>query len=355
MKKKIIIIIVALIVVLGGTVGVIIGITHKNNEKQDKLDIKDWKDRYFYFLESHKELNSIEISNVGFLDSKISDIPIMYVEEKYIDKEDSKLEIKYYYIKDNDVVYLGTLPYDECADVEILYNSEKDKYDYYSIGLSDGNQEYNLLEYFLQGWAEYKEQDNFGQKTYDVNESGLIKLDSGDEIYKDNLFIDPQVEEIFFKFTKDKNEFRKKLDNYKTQEELITTEVRELVKNNLNKSKENSLPTETEDNKTVTNSPSIKVGDYTVQYGKYRACFNNTNCREFTLNSDGTAIFDGIQKYFRVENYNFGQGIEDNFYPAIVFSDTKDGNAGPNVYTPYVSTPDCLMTDGELECVNYIG
>ena len=41
--------------------------------------------------------------------------------------------------------------------------------------------------------------------------------------------------------------------------------------------------------------------------------------------------------------------------PAIIFSDTKDGNAGPNVYTPYVSTPDCLMTDGELECVTYVG
>ena len=75
----------------------------------------------------------------------------------------------------------------------------------------------------------------------------------------------------------------------------------------------------------------------------------------FTLNSDGTATFDGTNKYFRVENYNFGQGVDDNYYPAIIFSDTKDGNAGPNVYTPYVSTPDCLMTDGELECVTYVG
>ena len=106
---------------------------------------------------------------------------------------------------------------------------------------------------------------------------------------------------------------------------------------------------------TSTSSASITVGTYTLQYGKYRACFNDTNCREFTLNSDGTATFDGVQKYFRIENHNFGQGVEDTLYPAIVFSNTEGGSPDPYVYTPYVSTPDCLMTDGELECVNYIG
>lgn len=109
-----------------------------------------------------------------------------------------------------------------------------------------------------------------------------------------------------------------------------------------------------EETQTVENN-NFKVGTYTLQYGKYRACFNSSNCREFTLNSDGTAIFDGTKKYFRVENYNFGQGVEDVLHPAIVFSDTEGGSPGPNVYTPYVSTPDCLMTDGEIEFVNYIG
>lgn len=355
MKKRIIIIIVSLLVVLGGTVGVVIGVTHKNNEKQNKLDIKDWKDRYFYFLKSHGELNPIEIGNVGFLDSKISDTPIMYVEERRTDEEDSKLGVKYYYIKDNSVEYLGSLPYDECADVEFLYNSEKNEYAYYSIGSSDGEQSYDLLEYFLQGWTEYKGQDDFGQKMYNVNESGFIKLDNGTEIYKDNLFVDPQVEELFFKFTKDKNEFRKKLDNYKKQDELITDEVKQLVEDNLNNSKENSSSTENENNQSSASSSNIKVGTYTLQYGRYRACFNGSSCREFTLNSDGTAIVEGVQKYFRVENYNFGQGVEDALYPAIVFSNTEGGSPDPYVYTPYVSTPDCLMTDGEMECVNYVG
>lgn len=131
--------------------------------------------------------------------------------------------------------------------------------------------------------------------------------------------------------------------------------MKQLVEDNLNNSKENSSSTENENNQSSASSSNIKVGTYTLQYGRYRACFNGSSCREFTLNSDGTAIVEGVQKYFRVENYNFGQGVEDVLYPAIVFSSTKDGTPEPNVYTPYVSTPDCLMTDGEMQCVNYIG
>ena len=127
------------------------------------------------------------------------------------------------------------------------------------------------------------------------------------------------------------------------------------LEENLNNYKEDSSSNEKENDQSSTSSASITEGTYTLQYGKYRACFNDTNCREFTLNSDGTATFDGVQKYFRIENHNFGQGVEDTLYPAIVFSNTEGGSPDPYVYTPYVSTPDCLMTDGELECVNYIG
>ena len=59
--------------------------------------------------------------------------------------------------------------------------------------------------------------------------------------------------------------------------------------------------------------------------------------------------------YIRKKINNFGKGTEDNFCPAIIFSDTKGGSPKPRVYTPYVFTPYRLMTNGELECVNYVG
>lgn len=103
----------------------------------------------------------------------------------------------------------------------------------------------------------------------------------------------------------------------------------------------------------------FKVGNYTLKYGKYRSCINGSSCRELVLNQDGTAIFDGKSKYFRIDNYNFAQGVEEyqsgqNIHPAVIISDTKNGT-GINVYTPYTNLSGCLMTDGELECVNYIG
>lgn len=149
-----------------------------------------------------------------------------------------------------------------------------------------------------------------------------------------------------------KDQFGSLANSYKKIKELAKKYTKEIEKQleKINKEDSSNL----EETQTVENN-NFKVGTYTLQYGKYRACFNSSNCREFTLNSDGTAIFDGTKKYFRVENYNFGQGVEDVLHPTIVFSDTEGGSPGPNVYTPYVSTPDCLMTDGEIECVNYIG
>ena len=178
-------------------------------------------------------------------------------------------------------------------------------------------------------------------------------------IYSDKTFvIDTGMKIKTFAYKKDskylEEQIKKLADNYQKSKELGKKYAKEITKQleKIKGKEENKDKEKTENN---SNNNSFKVGTYTLQYGKYKACFNSTDCREFTLNSDGTATFDGTNKYFRVENYNFGQGVDDNYYPAITFSHTKDGNAGPNVYTPYVSTPDCLMTDGELECVTYVG
>lgn len=356
-KKKLIIITVVALIIILGIIGLGISITHRTNEEQNKIEIKDWKDRYFYYLKNLKELNPIEIGNVGFLDSKISDIPIMYVEQKRTDEEDSNSNLHYYYIKDNEVIFLGSLSYDECPKVMFLYNNDKKEYAYYTVGILDDEEQYVLLESLLQSWAEYENKDDFGQVFYKANENGVIKLDNATEENKDKLFINPNVEETFFKFTEDKNTFRKNLNDYKKQEELTTDEVKKTVEDSIKNIEENSATSEEEN---TTSTTSIKVGNYTLQYGKYEACFNASVCREIILNQDGSATVDGVSKYFRVDNYNFGQGVAEtqsgqNVYPAIILSDTKNGNTGINVYTPYVSTPDCLMTDGELECVNYIG
>ncbi len=361
MKKKIIILMTVAFIVILGIIGLII--IPKGNDKKSKVEIKDWKDRYFYYLKDLEELNPIKVGNVGFLDSKISDEPIMYVEQKRTDEKENNISFNYYYIKDDMVAFLGGYIFDEYPKVAFLYNNDKNEYAYYVIEKVNGKQSYSMLEKRLQSYAEYNNKDNFGQTFYEVNEDGTIKLDNNTKKYKDEIFIDPKVEENFFKFINDKNEFRKKLDNYKKQNEFITDEVRKIVEDGIKNTEENPKRIQEEQSITkhdTTNTTSIKLGDYTLKYGKYRACFDASTCREFILNQDGTATFDGKPKYFRVDNYNFAQGVIEkqmgqNIYPSIIISDTKNGNTEMNVYTPYLSTPECLMSDGELECVKYIG
>lgn len=323
-------------------------LTGCGNDKKNKIEIKDWKDIYFYYLKNLEELNPVKIGNVGFVDSKVSDIPIMYVQEEDTNKSEDNKSVSYYYIKDDEVVFLHGLAGNEYSEVKYLYNIEKQEYGYYEISKWNDAYLYILLEKYIQGWAEYENKDDFGVAAYETSDDGFIKSNDNTKKHIDDVLIDTGVEENFFKYTNDKDAFMKELDNYKKQTDFVTDEVKKKVESEINNIKGNP-------NKSATNTTSIKVGSYTLKYGKYRACFDTSNCREFILNQDGTAIFDGKSKYFRVDNYDFAQGVEPKIYPSIIFSDNKDGNAGINVYTPYISTPDCLMTDGEIECVKYIG
>lgn len=337
----------------------ILGLTGCGNKKQDKVEIKDWKDKYFSYLKNLEELNPIEIGKVGFVDSKISDDPIMYVEQKRTDEKTDNISLTYYYIKGDEVVFLGGPLFNEYPKVEFLYNSYKKEYAYYIIEKHKGLESYTLLESRLQSYAEYNNKEDLGQTYYDTNENGIIKLDNNTEKYKNEVFIDPNVEENFFKFTKNKSTFRKKLENYKKQNEFVTDEIKKTVEDKIKNTQENSKSVPEDLKQLETNTNNIKIGKYTLRYGKYRVCFNGASCSEFTLNQGGSAIFDGKSKYFRIDKHNFAQGVDEyqsgkNIYPAIIISDTKNGT-GMNVYTPYATGSECLMTDGDLGCVNYIG
>lgn len=345
MKKKI------LRILLCGVLLVSLVGCGKSTNNSD-VTIKDWQDTYYYYLKNLVELNPIEVEHVGFLDSKISDVPIMYVEEKRTDETANNLSLSYYYIKENTVTFLGGPLFNEYPKVEFLYNTQKDEYAYYIIEIVNNIKSYTLLESRLQSYAEYPDKDDFGQTYYRLCDDGTIQLEDGSKKNKDEIFIETNIEENFFEFTNDREEFRKKLENYKTQDEFITDEVKKLIEENANS---NAQSTEESSSANV-----IKVGKYKLKYGKYKTCYDASTCSEFTLNPDGTATFDGKAKYFRVEDYNFAQGVEEyqsgqNIYPAIIISDTKNGNTNLHTYTPYVTSPNCLLTDAELECVNYVG
>ena len=60
--------------------------------------------------------------------------------------------------------------------------------------------------------------------------------------------------------------------------------------------------------------------------------------------------------YYRVGEVDFAQGPgygNQYVHPAIIIS--KNPNEEGYSYTPYGTNEECLMTDGDLVCVNYIG
>ena len=349
-KMRLIIILVFILII-----AIICGIVVNKNLKNDSSVSEDWVKIYLDYLEN--DISNAKDKKIFLTESKLYDDPLLVVYGEVENSMGKTFHIDIYAIENDEVIKPANYGYGcsngEC-DIKFMYDVEHDEYNYFYYSKFDESYTYEtidslIIEYETKNEEELAKNSNYIKYKYNTNPQASL--------YSDKTYvIDTGMELNEFTYKKDskyiKEQFEILVSSYKNNKEL-GSKYSDKIEEELEK-------INIEDNSNLEEIPSVennnfKVGTYTLKYGKYKACFNGSNCREFTLNSDGTAIFDGVQKYFRVEDYNFGQGVEDVSYPAIVFSDTKDGNPGPNVYTPYVSTNDCLMTDGEIECVNYIG
>lgn len=351
MKKMRLIIILVFILIIAIICGIVVSKSLKNGDSVSK----GWEKLYLDYLENN--ISNAKDKKVFLTESKLYDDPLLVVYGNIENSMGKAFHIDIYAIENDEVINPANYGYGcsngEC-DIKFMYDVERDEYNYFYYSKFDETYTYEtidslIIEYETKNEEELADNSNYIKYKYNTNPQASL--------YSDKTYvIDTGMKLKEFTYKEDskyiKDQFGSLANSYKKIKELGKKYTKEIEKQleKINKEDSSNL----EETQTVENN-NFKVGTYTLQYGKYRACFNSSNCREFTLNSDGTAIFDGTKKYFRVENYNFGQGVEDVLHPAIVFSDTEGGSPGLNVYTPYVSTPDCLMTDGEIECVNYIG
>lgn len=353
MKKMRLIIILVFVLIIAIICGIVVSKSLKNGDSVSK----GWEKLYLDYLEN--DISNAVDRNIFLTESKLYDDPLLVMYgETFSDILGKTFHINIYTIENDEVINKAHFGYgcstsDEC-DIKFMYDVEHDEYNYYYYSKSSESYityktlDSLIIEYGTKNEEELTKNPNYIKYEYSTNPQASFFSNK-------TYVIDTGMKLKEFTYKEDskyiKDQFGSLTNSYKKIKELGKKYAKEIEKQleKINKEENN----QTEENNS--NNDSFKVGTYTLQYGKYRACFNSSNCREFTLNSDGTAIFDGTKKYFRVEEHNFGQGVEDMLHPAIVFSDTEGGSPGPNVYTPYVSTPDCLMTDGEIECVNYIG
>ncbi len=352
-KKKLIIPIIILAIILGMAITTITIFGNKNLKGNDSIK-EDWVKIYSKYLE---DIANGKDRKIFLSESKLYDDPLLVVYGNIENSMGKSFHISIYALENDKVINPANYGYgcsnSEC-DIKFMYDVEHEEYNYYYYSKFEESYTYKtldslIIEFETQNDEELPKNPNYIMYKYSTNPEASF--------YSDKIYvIDTGMELKEFTYKKDskyiKKQFESLVRSYKNNKELgskYSDKIKEELKKINQEDSSNS-----EEVPAIENN-NFKVGTYTLKYGKYKACFNGSNCREFTLNSDGTAIFDGAKKYFRVEDYNFGQGVEEALYPAIVFSDTEGGNSGPNIYTPYVSTPDCLMTDGEIECVNYIG
>ncbi len=361
-KKKIVILSLIVLAIL--IITSVFGYMHVQNNKSVGTT---WGDKYLEFLQ---ELPNSNNKKLLFIETDFYEDPLLIA---YDNKEEDmvKFILNFYAIENGEVKELTGMSTGSSQKIKFMYDVEKDKYNYFLYSNFEGSKTYESIDSIIidnkvsdvvseevvkkglsseernkREQEEYAKYDNYSKYNISPTESNKELSYVVDTGMKIKVFDYKKDSEYLFKTV---SEF---IRSYKKNKDL-GIKYDDLVKEKLkNVSKENSI--EKEETKTT-----FAVGKYNLKYGKYRVCLDGSTCTEFTLNQDGTAIFDGKSKYFRVDNNDFAQGVVEsqtgqNVYPSIIISDTKNGT-GFYTYTPYVSSSACLMTDGELACVNFVG
>ena len=368
MKKKLlflipIIIIIIIIIILC----VIFGYKYI---KESKSIGSSWGEKYYEFLQNMPNSSDKKIL---FVESDFYNDPVLVAFENVEDNDKLRFVIQFYAIEDGKVKSVSNHSYGGTQEIKFMYDVKKDKYNYFLYHNFEENKYYesfdsviiefkvnNIVDEIITKEGLNPEERNKREKEeitkYDnYSNYEISKADNPNKEF--SYVVDTDMDIKYFDYKKDTKylfEKVKELVNLFKKNKDLGSKYNEKVQaklESINKTNENTTNKE--------EKMEFKVGNYTLKYGKYRSCINGSSCRELVLNQDGTAIFDGKSKYFRIDNYNFAQGVEEyqsgqNIHPAVIISDTKNGT-GINVYTPYTNLSGCLMTDGELECVNYIG
>ena len=291
MKRKVLCILLLTVLVIGLTG------CHKKSAAS-----KDWKDIYFDYLSYMIKHNPVKVNRVGFVKSKVSDIPIMIVEEERANGKEKDNSLSYYWIKDGKVEFLhgsGNLDFE---GIKYFYNVDKGEYDLYEV--SDGsynNHFYFLLESLIQNWAEFKNKDDFGTTFYEVLDDGFIKSDDGKGKHIEDVLIDSGIGNIMFKFKDDNDSFRKNVEELKTPDEQLTESIKQKVEKELERIKSNpKTKSETKESSSPSSKTNgISAGSYTISYGTYKSSISGYMEEfggQYTIKPDGTFTYTNTWK-----------------------------------------------------------
>lgn len=348
-KKKSLIIISLLFFIIAISIGGYFYFQYKELKKPIK---ENWGQKYYVYLKDVNENkrgedaglpNDLKKSELSFYEVKDVKQPVMVINYQK-DKQDYS---NVYYISDDKV---NVIVYNQPSTVELLYNIENKKYDYYLHVKDKDTNRYKTIAQQINDRinelkdsktirpeeAEYSFKDDDVDKVTDVNGKEII-LTKFDE-----TFIKPDVKEkkIEYNFDLEEKELKSKITKqvveYTPVEEIITKETQtevekkieevEKTKEEMTKAKEEVAKKEAEEKaikeaeeKARQEAEGLKVGSYTLKYGRYEwdlAEVGDPGRKEtFILRSDKTCThtdYEGktFSCTFKVGRATDGQSIE---------------------------------------------
>ncbi len=384
MNKKKLIIIISIILICGILV---IGYIFKDKlfgSKEKKLsNVKDkvvWGETYYVYLKDIKDNNKykeaglptdLKSAKVNFV--SVSDIkdPVMTIT---YDK-DSKEYTNIYYINNDKV---DAIVYNEPTSIELLYNIEKDNYNYYSNTVSDSDNYYKNVtdqiksktnkdsskaviveEYIINNNDKEEVTDSSGNSiSLTKFESTFIKIDIPDNSFEfSKSIVEDELRKLVDKSTNLYEDIAKTIKANKKNVERLKSELKEKEERiksiKEEKSKEEVKETNDTSTKEVTSSDNtevsgIKLGSYTINYGTYIGEAASSGIT-LVLNKDGSCTYDGNSCTYSIGTHDFAQ--DESTRGSI--KDCLIINSDYTTYLyPYSST---AIGDGDINTFNYQG
>ena len=382
MNKKKLIIIISIILICG-----ILGIGYIFKDKlfgsKEKKISNAWGETYYVYLKDIKDNNKykeaglpndLKVAKVNFI--SVGDIkdPVMTITYDKNKKEYTNI----YYINNDKV---DAIVYNEPTSIELLYNIEKDTYNYYSNTVSDSDNYYKNVSDQIKNKTnndsskaivveEYRINSNDKEEVTDSNgnsvsltnfEKTFIELDTPDNSFEFNKsIVEEELKKLVDKSTKKYEDIAKTIKTNKENVERLKSELKEKeekiksIKDESTKKEEiqasdNSNTNEvTSNNSNNTEVSGIKLGSYTINYGKYVGEAASEGIT-LVLNKDGSCTYDGKSCTYTVGTHDFAQ--DESTRGSI--KDCLIINAEYTIYLfAYSSTS---IGDGDINSFNYNG
>lgn len=385
MNKKKLIIIISIILICGILV---IGYIFKDKlfgSKEKKLsNAKDkvvWGETYYVYLKDIKDNNKYKESGLpsDLKSAKVNFVSVADIKDPVMTityDKDSKEYTNIYYINNDKV---DAIVYNEPTSIELLYNIEKDSYNYYSNTISDSDNYYKNVtdqiksktnkdsskavmveEYIINSNDKEEVTDSTGNSiSLTKFESTFIKIDTPDNSFEFNKsIVEDELRKLVDKSTNLYEDIAKTIKANKENVERLKNELKEKEERiksiKEEKSKEEVKETNNDTStKEVTSSDNtevsgIKLGSYTINYGTYVGEAASSGIT-LVLNKDGSCTYDGNPCTYSVGTHDFAQdeSTRGSIKTCLII------NADYTTYLyPYSST---AIGDGDINTFNYQG